>query len=93
MKSRNVFYLSLFLTVVVLAGNVSAQSKQKFGSNFVSLEKSNPVPEWFKDAKFGIYFHWGVYSVPAFANEKMPRSTTITKKDLFFIVRFYSLLK
>ena len=39
-----------------------------------SLEKVNPVPEWFKDAKFGIYFHWGVYSVPAFANEWYPRN-------------------
>ncbi len=25
-----------------------------------------PVPEWFKDAKFGIYTHWGAYAVPAF---------------------------
>jgi alpha-L-fucosidase len=33
----------------------------------------NPVPDWFKDAKFGIYFHWGVFSVPAFANEWYPR--------------------
>ncbi|MBN2201447.1 alpha-L-fucosidase, partial [bacterium] len=41
---------------------------------FESLEKANPVPEWFKDAKFGIYFHWGVYTVPAFANEWYPRT-------------------
>lgn len=27
---------------------------------------SHPTPEWFKDAKFGIFIHWGVYSVPAF---------------------------
>jgi alpha-L-fucosidase len=38
-----------------------------------SLAKHNAVPEWFKDAKFGIYFHWGVYSVPAFFNEWYPR--------------------
>jgi len=25
------------------------------------------VPEWYHDAKFGIFIHWGVYSVPAFA--------------------------
>jgi alpha-L-fucosidase len=29
-----------------------------------SLE-SHPVPEWFDDAKFGIFIHWGAYSVPA----------------------------
>lgn len=27
------------------------------------------VPEWYKKAKFGIFIHWGLYSVPAFANE------------------------
>jgi alpha-L-fucosidase len=31
------------------------------------------VPEWFKDAKFGIFIHWGVYSVPAYGNEWYPR--------------------
>jgi len=34
----------------------------------------HPVPVWFRDAKFGIYFHWGVYSVPAFGNEWYPRN-------------------
>jgi alpha-L-fucosidase len=27
---------------------------------------SHPVPEWFRDAKFGIYTHWGPYTVPAY---------------------------
>ncbi|RME94731.1 MAG: hypothetical protein D6766_05045, partial [Verrucomicrobia bacterium] len=31
------------------------------------------VPEWYVDAKFGIFIHWGVYSVPAFGNEWYPR--------------------
>jgi alpha-L-fucosidase len=48
-----------------------------FKPTFESLEKVNPVPEWFKDAKFGIYFHWGVYSVPAFSNEWYPRNMYI----------------
>ena len=25
-----------------------------------------PIPEWFEDSKFGIFIHWGVYSVPAY---------------------------
>lgn len=25
----------------------------------------HPTPQWFKDAKFGIYTHWGLYCVPA----------------------------
>ncbi|XP_063241506.1 alpha-L-fucosidase-like [Bacillus rossius redtenbacheri] len=30
---------------------------------------SRPTPEWFHDAKFGVFVHWGVYSVPAVGNE------------------------
>ena len=32
------------------------------------------VPEWFRDAKFGIFVHWGPYSVPAFGNEWYSRN-------------------
>lgn len=32
------------------------------------------VPDWFRDAKFGIFIHWGGYSVPAYANEWYPRN-------------------
>ena len=31
-------------------------------------------PQWYKDAKFGIFIHWGVYSVPAAENEWYPRN-------------------
>ena len=31
-------------------------------------------PAWFDDAKFGIFIHWGVYAVPAYANEWYPRN-------------------
>ena len=40
----------------------------------VVLPDSRPCPQWWKEAKFGIFIHWGVYSVPAFAptsGEKM----------------------
>jgi alpha-L-fucosidase len=36
--------------------------------------KQYRVPEWYQDAKFGIFIHWGVYSVPAFGNEWYPRN-------------------
>src|SRR6201986_3754913 len=32
------------------------------------------TPDWYKDAKFGIFIHWGVYSVPAFGSEWYPRN-------------------
>ena len=31
------------------------------------------IPEWYQDAKFGLFIHWGVYSVPAYGNEWYPR--------------------
>ncbi len=36
--------------------------------------KQYTVPQWYLDAKFGIFIHWGVYSVPAFSNEWYPRN-------------------
>lgn len=45
----------------------------KFEETWESLATNEREPDWFKDAKFGIYFHWGVYSVPAFDNEWYPR--------------------
>lgn len=48
-------------------------AKGKFAPTWESLSQYQ-VPEWFKDAKFGIYFHWGVFAVPAFANEWYPRN-------------------
>ena len=32
------------------------------------------VPDWYQDAKFGIFIHWGVYAVPAFGSEWYPRN-------------------
>jgi alpha-L-fucosidase len=76
MKNKSIFFLFLF--IIGINGKISAQTlKQEYEPTFVSLEKVNPVPEWFKDAKFGIYFHWGVYSVPAYGNEWYPRSMYI----------------
>jgi alpha-L-fucosidase len=70
--------LICILLVTGIVDNISAQTqKQDFKPTFESLEKVNPVPEWFKDAKFGIYFHWGVYTVPAFGNEWYPRNMYI----------------
>ncbi|MGH9553195.1 MAG: alpha-L-fucosidase, partial [Terriglobales bacterium] len=44
-----------------------------FRPDWESLQKYQ-VPGWYKDAKFGIFIHWGVYSVPAFGNEWYPRN-------------------
>jgi len=44
-----------------------------FRPEWESLKKYE-APEWYRDAKFGIFIHWGIYSVPAFGNEWYPRN-------------------
>ncbi|MBO5940508.1 MAG: alpha-L-fucosidase [Kiritimatiellae bacterium] len=53
---------------IVLSCVLAAPAAQKtvYEANWDSLN-SRPCPAWWKDAKFGIFIHWGVYSVPAFA--------------------------
>lgn len=74
--------LSLLVIVTVLfgcgsTGKKAAEEKYvkpKYEANWESLSKHNDEPEWFQNAKLGIYFHWGVYSVPAFGSEWYPRN-------------------
>ena len=47
----------LLLSAVALYG-------QDYKPAWESLDK-RPVPQWFEDSKFGIFIHWGVYSVPS----------------------------
>ncbi len=58
----------IWLTSVtcIFAPGVIAQDNARpvFEPTWESLN-SRKSPEWFRDAKFGIFIHWGVYSVPA----------------------------
>lgn len=40
----------------------------KYKDNWESLSQY-PVPEWYKNAKFGVFIHWGAYTVPAYFSE------------------------
>src|SRR5215510_8476110 len=50
------------------AGGALAQAPaaKRYEPTWESID-SRPTPAWWSDAKFGIFIHWGVYSVPAFA--------------------------
>jgi len=69
------------LTICCLVAVVATMSYAKdvrgeeglYDPTWESLSKHEAAPEWFQDTKLGIYFHWGVYSVPAFASEWYPR--------------------
>src|SRR5438874_7924323 len=53
-----------------------------FRADWESLQKYQE-PEWYKDAKFGIFIHWGIYSVPAFANEWYSRNMYIPSSPAY----------
>lgn len=48
-------------------------SNKKYKATWESIRAGYSVPEWFKDAKFGIFLHWGPYAVPAYSSEKYPK--------------------
>ncbi len=54
----------------------SVIEKGPFKDNWESLA-GYEVPKWYRDAKFGIFIHWGVYSVPAFGSEWYSRNMYI----------------
>jgi len=56
----------LFVGIVFLPLRVAAQENTIYEATWESL-KSRPYPQWFSDAKLGIFIHWGVYSVPAWS--------------------------
>ena len=53
----------------------------KFTADKKSIKK-HEVPIWFHDAKLGIFIHWGLYSVPAFAVTGVNINETIKKEGL-----------
>jgi alpha-L-fucosidase len=55
-----------------LAAIDSVAQQGPFQPNWDSLAGFQ-TPPWYRDAKFGIFIHWGAYSVPAFGSEWYPR--------------------
>jgi alpha-L-fucosidase len=56
----------------ILADVERGSQDGRFRADWNSLSQYQ-VPSWYRDAKFGIFIHWGVYSVPAFGSEWYPR--------------------
>lgn len=55
--------LCLLSSVTSLA-SAGADTTPAYAPNWASLD-ARPTPAWYLDAKFGVFIHWGVYSVPA----------------------------
>lgn len=48
----------------------------RYKDTWESLQQYH-VPEWYEKIKFGIFIHWGIYSVPAFGSEWYSRNMYI----------------
>lgn len=74
--TRRTFLKTTGAATAALAAARTLPAQQAFAPTWDSLTK-HAAPAWFEDAKFGIYFHWGPYSVPAFQNEWYSRNLYI----------------
>ena len=52
-----------------ISTTASPKGTNVFLPDSASIAASYKIPKWFEDAKFGIFIHWGVYSVPSFTSE------------------------
>ncbi|WP_111708159.1 alpha-L-fucosidase [Lutibacter citreus] len=87
MKKLKKYYLftTLILAIVLYScGEKAAEKnaddkkvaeiqKPTYEANWESIKKNYKDPAWFNKTKFGIFIHWGAYSVPAFGSEWYPR--------------------
>jgi alpha-L-fucosidase len=58
------YSIGILLAVLVLTGWTAFTAEPRYAAQWKSLD-ARPMPAWFLDAKFGVFIHWGVYSVPA----------------------------
>ena len=82
---KKLFILSLVALLAACGGPKSPESTEAsaYLDDWESLAKHEASPEWFQDAKLGIYFHWGVYSVPAYGSEWYPRWMHFEGHDIY----------
>lgn len=54
-----------------------------FQPDWASITNHFKTPEWYRDAKFGLFIHWGAYAVPAFGSEWYPRNMYVKNSPEF----------
>ena len=59
--------VALFVMALVIP-STAAHAQRAYEPNWASLDR-RPTPAWVIDAKLGVFIHWGVYSVPAWAQK------------------------
>jgi alpha-L-fucosidase len=63
---RGIQYTASVMLGISFFVSASAQAPAHYDPTIQSLDQ-HPLPQWFDDAKLGIFIHWGLYSVPGWA--------------------------
>jgi alpha-L-fucosidase len=59
---------AFIILALVMTVSTAVYSQKQYDTTWNSLQNYT-VPEWYQDAKFGIYHHWGLYSVAGYGTE------------------------
>jgi len=65
--------LGLGVAAASVSWSSRALAQTRYTASWASVDQ-HKMPEWFEDAKFGIYYHWGAFATAAFGSEWYPRN-------------------
>lgn len=57
-----------FITLLFLTSQLLSSEGERYVPTWSSLD-SRALPKWYDESKFGLFMHWGLYSVPSFSSE------------------------
>jgi alpha-L-fucosidase len=79
------FQVGKMRLILALLGLGALVHGAKYAPTWESLDK-RPLPNWYDEAKIGIFVHWGVFAVPSFGSEWFWRNW---KGDFFFGISIF----
>ncbi|XEV07286.1 hypothetical protein FSHL1_012573 [Fusarium sambucinum] len=62
------------LACTLFPASTAAKANGPYEATWESTDKHNAAPEWYRDAKFGVYWHWGAFTTAQYASEWYPRN-------------------
>ncbi|WP_344748808.1 alpha-L-fucosidase, partial [Streptosporangium vulgare] len=66
--------LAASLLTVPPATGTARTAPAVYEPTWASVDQHPAAPEWFQDAKFGMYWHWGAFATPEYGTEWYPRT-------------------
>src|SRR5271168_2191484 len=76
MPTKIASLLAVLALTAAPACSIAQSNDQKHYEPKIASLDTHPLPAWYDDAKLGIFIHWGLYSVPAWAEPQDPEHIT-----------------